>query len=73
MKKLEGKIVGLRDKGNDRLIAVYPHPLQGNDREIEDRVSFWFYQQSCDAEETLRNCYVDTLTDRELTDHNTSR
>lgn len=71
MKNYNGKIVGLRDRGTDRLVAVYPHVAEGNDKEIEDKVSFWFYQQSCSAEETLRHCYVDVLTEKELKEHPT--
>lgn len=66
MRNFHGKTVGLRDRSTDRLVAVYPHPAEGDDKEIEDKVSFWFYQQSCSAEETLRNCYVDTLTEKEV-------
>jgi hypothetical protein len=58
--------VGLRDKDTQRIIAVYPDVVQGTDSDIEDKVKFWFYQQSCGAEDEMRNYFVDTLTDQEL-------
>ena len=70
MKRFHGKsIVGLRDKSTNKLVAVYPQALEGEDKEIEDKVSFWFYQQSCSAENVLRDCFVDSLTDREIIEH----
>lgn len=66
MGRFDGAInVGIRDRDSNKLIAVYPHPIEGNVREIEDKVRFWFYQQNCSAEDELRNYYVDTLTERE--------
>lgn len=67
---LSGKYVGLRDRSTDKLVAVYPNTATGDDNEIKDKVSFWFYQQSCSSEETLKNCYVDALTEKELKEHN---
>jgi hypothetical protein len=58
--------VGLRDKDTRKLIAVYPHAVKGTDSEIEDKVKFWFYQQSCGAEDELRNYFVDALTEQEF-------
>jgi hypothetical protein len=58
--------VGLRDMKTNRLIAVYPYKIEGSDEEIEDKVKFWFYQQSCSAEDKLRNSYVDALTPDEI-------
>jgi hypothetical protein len=58
--------VGLRDMETNRLIAVYPYKIEGSDEEIEDKVKFWFYQQSCSAEDKLRNSYVDALTPDEI-------
>jgi len=67
MKRFEGAIrVGLRDKETDKLVAVYPESLQGEDAEIEEKVKSWYYKQSCSAEDELRNYYVDRLTDEEL-------
>lgn len=56
----------LRDKDTDKLVAVYPHNIEGSPEEMEDKVRFWFYQQSCSAENELDNYYVDTLTENEL-------
>lgn len=53
--------VGLRDKETNRLIAVYPYKIEGSDKEIEDKVKFWFYQSSCSAEDQLRNSFVDVV------------
>lgn len=58
--------VGIRDRDTGKLISVYPHKVEGSDNEIEDKVKFWFYQQSCGAEEQLRNSFVDALTEKEL-------
>jgi len=67
MKHFEGNShVGLREKETGKLVAVYPETLDGNDREIENKVKFWYYQQSCSAEDNLKNLYVDTLTDKEI-------
>ena len=56
----------LRDKNTDKLIAVYPYSVEGNLQEVEDKVKFWFYQQSCSAENELDNYYVDIMTENEL-------
>lgn len=61
-----GERVGLRDKETEKLIAVYPHPLEGTDAEIEKKVKFWYYQQSCAAGEHLDSYYVDTLSKKEI-------
>jgi hypothetical protein len=63
--------VGLRDKKTKKLIAVYPNKIEGTDNEIEDKVKFWYYQQSCSAEEKLRDSFVDSLTIEELKSINT--
>ncbi|MCX7745699.1 MAG: hypothetical protein N2645_02250 [Clostridia bacterium] len=66
MKHFEGTVrVGLREKETDKLVAVYPEDVQGNEKEIEEKVKFWYYQQSCSAEDELRNLYVDVVTDLE--------
>jgi len=54
--------IGLRDKQTNEVVAVYPKRIEGTDAEIEDNVKFWFCQQSCSAEEVLKNLYVDVLT-----------
>ena len=69
--KLNGKLeasgrAGLRDRETKDLIAVYPHKVQGTDKEIEQQVKYWFYQKNCEAEEQLGNYYVDTLSPMEL-------
>lgn len=56
----------LRDKNTDKLIAVYPYSAEGNFQEVEEKVKFWFYQQSCSAENELDNYYVDIMTENEL-------
>jgi len=67
MSKYENvKKIGLRDKDTKKLIAVYPDKIEGTDEEIEKKAKLWFYQQSCSAEETLRNAFVDVLTDEEI-------
>lgn len=67
MKKFEGNArVGLRENETNRLIAVYPEEVRGTDEQLEDKVKFWFYQQSCSAEDVLRDCFVDVLTENEL-------
>lgn len=71
MGRFNGSVnVGLREKDTNRLVAVYPHKLEGTDREIEEKVKFWFYQQSCSAEEKLQHCFVDIVTDDELKERN---
>ena len=67
MKKFHGTVhVGLREKDTHRLIAIYPEPISGDDREIEDKVRFWYYQQSCGAEDQLNDCVVDEVSEDEL-------
>lgn len=58
--------VGLRDRETKALIAVYPKKPEGTDREIEEDVKYWYYQQSCSAEEELKGLFVDHLTEHEL-------
>jgi len=56
----------LRDKDTNKLVAVYPYSIEGSFHEVEEKVRFWFYQQSCSAENELKNYYVDTLTENEI-------
>lgn len=58
--------VGLRDKETKALIAVYPKRPEGPDDKIEEDVKYWYYQQSCSAEEELKGLFVDHLTEHEL-------
>ena len=58
--------IGLRDKTSNKLIAVYPFEVTGNDSEIEKTVRDWYYKQSCQAEEQLRTAFVDVLTEIEI-------
>lgn len=59
--------VGLRDRDTNKLIAVYPYKLEEGDYDmLEAKVRNWYYEQSCDAEDRMRNYYVDALTESEL-------
>lgn len=70
MGKFEGaERVGLRDKETEQLIAVYPEKPTGTDDEITKAVMDWYYQKNCEAEEKMRNAYVDSLTDAEIKSH----
>ena len=62
----DAKKIGLRDKKTNKLVTVYPKRIEGTDEKIEENVKFWFYQQSCSAEETLKGLYVDVLTPAEI-------
>ncbi len=69
MKNLHGAVtIGLREKETNKVIAIYPYTPDENDsdKDIEDKVKFWFYQQSCSAEEKLKECYVDVIEQSEL-------
>lgn len=67
MKHFEGTAnLGLREKDSNKLVAVYPYPVQGDVTDIQDKVFFWYYQQSCSAENDLDNLYIDQLNDNEL-------
>lgn len=57
--------IGLRDKETKKVVAVYPHKAEGSDREIEEKVKFWFYQQSCSAEDQLKSLFVDVIKNEE--------
>ncbi|MDD3139177.1 MAG: hypothetical protein PHX08_09425 [Lachnospiraceae bacterium] len=58
--------VGLRNKETEKLLAVYPHKVEGTDEEIVKVVKDWYYSSSCSAEEKLRLAVVDLLTEEEL-------
>lgn len=71
MRKFNGNAnVGLRHNQTGEIIAVYPHMVNPQDKDIESKVKFWYYQQGCWAEEELKNCYVDIITDSELSKYN---
>lgn len=57
--------IGLREKETGKPVALFPKKAEGTDAEIEEIVKFWFYQQSCSAEEELKNLLVDILTVQE--------
>lgn len=57
--------IGLRDKETNKAVALFPKKAEGSDAEIKEKVEFWFYQQSCAAEEELKKLYVDVLTAQE--------
>jgi len=67
MSKYQGAVtIGLREKLTGKAIVVFPKRAEGTDAEIEEKVKFWFYQQSCSAEEELKKLYVDVLTAQEV-------
>ena len=66
MKKYIGEIhLGIRNRDTRELIAVYPHKVDGNEKDVDQKVFDWYYKQNCGAEEILRNSYVDALTEQE--------
>lgn len=66
----KAKVIGLRAKETNKIIAIYPDKVQGTDEEIEKVVRDWYYQQSCSAEDELLLSYVDVLTDDEIRSRN---
>jgi hypothetical protein len=56
---------GLRDKITKNAVALYPQSVQGNDEQVEKTVKYWYYQQSCAAENELNDLFVDVLTETE--------
>ena len=61
--------IGLREKGTEKLFAVYPGKVEGTDEEIDKKVRDWYYMQGCANEDNLRNAYVDVLTEQEIKQH----
>lgn len=57
--------IGLRDRQSKKVVAVYPYKAEGSDKEIEEKVKFWFYQQSCSAEDQLKELFVDVIKNEE--------
>ena len=66
----DAKKIGLRAKGTNKIIAIYPDELKGTNKEIEKTVRDWYYQQSCGAEDDLLSAFVDVLTDEEIKSRN---
>lgn len=62
---IQAERVGLRDRETKKIIAVYPHKIEGSDEEIGIKVKYWYYQQNCAAEEQLRNSFVDIVLPEE--------
>lgn len=65
-KRIGKTYVGIRAKETQELLAAYPQPVEGDFEKIEDQVRFWYYQQSCEAEDFLQNTYVDVLNEHEI-------
>lgn len=65
MGKYQNAKVGLRDKITKNAVALYPQSAQGNDEQVEKTVKYWYYQQSCAAENELNDLFVDVLTEAE--------
>lgn len=66
MRTFENDRVGLRDKETGDLIAVFPDKVTGNMDTVKKEVFDWYYKTSCSAEEIMRNCIVDDLSEHEL-------
>ena len=66
MRTFENVRVGLRDKDTGHIIAVFPDKVSGNMDHVKREVFDWFYKTSCSAEEVMRNCIVDDLSEHEL-------
>lgn len=74
-KKLNGKLestgrVGIRNKETNEIMGVYPYKIDNSDKEMENKVKTWFYQQATEAEKHFGNCFVDTLSYKELMNAN---
>jgi hypothetical protein len=70
-RKLNGKLesvgrVGIRNKETNEIIGIYPYKVEGSDEEIENKVKSWFYPNTGEAEKHFGNCFVDTLSYKEL-------
>ena len=66
MRTFENSRVGLRNKETRELIAVFPQNVSGTMQEVQKQVFDWYYRTSCSAEEIMRNCIVDDLSENEL-------
>lgn len=58
--------VCLKDKLTNKLIAVYPNPVEGTQQEIEKKVFDWYYAQGCSNENDLPRLFVSVLSEEEL-------
>ncbi|WP_010681041.1 hypothetical protein [Acetivibrio cellulolyticus] len=58
--------VGLKDKVTNKLVAVFPHSIEGSQEEIEKKVFDWYYAQGCSNENELPKLFVDVITEDEL-------
>lgn len=71
MRRLEdAKVIGIRLKETNKIIAIYPEKVKGSDEEIERTVKDWYYQQHCGAEDELLLSFVDVLTEEEIKSRN---
>ena len=66
----DAKVIGIRAKETNKIIAIYPEKVKGSDEEIEQTVKDWYYQQSCSAEDELLLSFVDILTEEEIKSRN---
>ncbi len=66
MRTFENTRVGLRNKETRELIAVFPGNVSGTLHDVQKEVFDWYYRTSCSAEEILRECIVDDLSENEL-------
>lgn len=66
MRTFNNATVGLRNKETGHLIAVFPQKVSGNMQDVRKEVFDWFYATSCSAEETMRDCVVDDLSENEM-------
>ena len=58
--------LGIKDKESDKLIAIYPHPVENSSNETRHKVLDWYYKQDCSTSENIENYYVDTITETEF-------
>ena len=67
MNKFNGNIrLGIKDKETDKLIAIYPQPVENSSNDIKHKVLDWYYKQDCSTSENIENYYVDTITENEF-------
>lgn len=58
--------VGIKDKETGKIMAVYPHEVQENTKEFQNKVLDWYYKQGCSTSEYIENYYVDTVTEEQF-------
>jgi hypothetical protein len=66
MRTFENSRVGLRNKETGDMIAVFPDRVTGTMHDVQKTVFDWYYRTSCSAEEIMRDCIVDDLSENEL-------